>query len=49
MDEAKKLADDHWAYIKELLKMYGVTPTAREEFQFKSSAIHFYKHGKAKQ
>lgn len=47
MDNAKKLSEDHWKYIKEVLTQHGVPGPEQERvgFHYKAAFIHGYKHG----
>ena len=47
MENAKKLSEDHWKYIKEVLNNHGVSGTEQERvgFHYKTAFIHGYKHG----
>ena len=47
MHRAKELAEAHWGYVKELLKISGVQEQEikRIGFHYVTSMIHGYKHG----
>lgn len=47
MENAKKLSEDHWKYVKEILFIHGLDNEEIEMigFHYKSSFIHGYKHG----
>ena len=47
MDEAKKLAEAHWSYVRDVLLMHG-EPANNVEligFHYKSAMVHGFKHG----
>lgn len=44
---AEQLADEHWAYILDLLKMHGQEELDKIEFHYKTAMVHGYKHGQA--
>lgn len=46
--EAQKLADEHWAYVEDLLIIHGESPESINKygFHYKSAFIHGYKHAK---
>jgi len=48
LTRAEMLVIAHWKYIKGLLEAHGQEPHIIEliEFHYKSSGIHFYKHGR---
>lgn len=48
--KAKQLADEHWEYVKSLLKIHGETLAVIEKigFHYKSAMIHGYGHGEEK-
>ena len=43
----EELADAHWEYLKERLKIHGEYGSAIEliEYHYKTAMIHGYKHG----
>jgi len=43
-EEARKLAEKHWQYNRELLSLSGHTPTALERFLFIEAMVHMNKH-----
>ena len=47
MDEVKKLAQEHWNYVEELLHTHGESDDVIEKigFHYKSAMIHGVKHG----
>jgi len=47
MQTIRKLADDHWEYIEEVLRLEGVEEERidRTGFYYKTAFIHGYKHG----
>ena len=48
LDEAHKLANEHWEYIKELLDINRNTNWIEQiGFHYKTGFIHGYKHGQA--
>lgn len=47
MNNVKKLSEDHWKYIKELLLVHGLNEVDINTigFHYKAAFIHGYKHG----
>lgn len=47
MEPAKKLAEDHWSYVQDVLASHGVDAETikTSEFHYKSAFIHGFKHG----
>jgi hypothetical protein len=45
--KSQKLADDHWAYIKDLLVIHGMTDIEIKTigFHYKTAFVHGWKHG----
>lgn len=46
-EEAKKLAEEHWAYIRGLLNLHEVAGREVIGWHYKTAFIHGYKHGAA--
>jgi len=46
MERAKRLAEEHWSYVEELLTTHGVDRDGVEitKFHYISAFIHGYKH-----
>lgn len=44
---AEALANEHWAYVRDLLEVHGQEELYKIEFHYKSAMIHGYKHGVA--
>ena len=44
----EKLVDDHWSYIRDLLKAHGINKELikMSKFHYKTAFIHGYKHAK---
>ena len=47
-ERAKKLAQEHWYYVKKVLETHNVNPDEidRIGFHYQSAACHFYEHGR---
>lgn len=46
-DEVKKLAEDHWAYLSNILKAHGENEHVLDliGIHYKTAMVHGYKHG----
>lgn len=45
MKDPEQLAAAHWKYVNGLLQAYGVKTGAADEYMYKATFVHGYKHG----
>jgi len=45
MTDPKQLAAAHWQYVNGLLQAYGVKTGAADEYMYKATFAHGFKHG----
>ena len=45
MKDPEQLAAAHWKYVNGLLQAYGVKTGAADEYMYRATFVHGYKHG----